>query len=308
MIERARACKAALGAVPLVINDRVDVALAIGCDGVHIGWDDMAPADARRLLGRDAIIGLTINSAAARRRDRPRPDRLRRHRRRLRHHLEGDEEQSPIGIAGMARVIEALHRRKPGFLTCGIAGINAANAAPVIEAGADGVSVISALSMAPDPRAAARRSAARRRCGAGEAEQQMTADRRHHRGIGFRRRRGHPGRSENLRRARRLWRLRHHRADRAEHQGRHRHPRRAAGFHRGADRRGVLRSQGRRGEDRHAVASAGAIDAVAAGLDRHKQSNIVLDPVMVATSGDRLLEPDAIDALRARCSFRRRWC
>ena len=51
MIERARACKAALGAVPLLINDRVDVALAIGCDGVHIGWDDMAPADARRLLG-----------------------------------------------------------------------------------------------------------------------------------------------------------------------------------------------------------------------------------------------------------------
>ena len=62
MVERARACKAALGRVPLVINDRVDVALAIGCDGVHIGWDDMAPADARRLLGPDAIIGLTINS------------------------------------------------------------------------------------------------------------------------------------------------------------------------------------------------------------------------------------------------------
>ena len=54
----------------------------------------------------------------------------------------------------MAKVIEALHRRKPGFLTCGIAGINAGNAAPVIEAGADGVSVISALSLAQDPRAA----------------------------------------------------------------------------------------------------------------------------------------------------------
>jgi hydroxymethylpyrimidine/phosphomethylpyrimidine kinase len=40
------------------------------------------------------------------------------------------------------------------------------------------------------------------------------------------------------------------------------------------------------------------IEAVAAGLDRHKQSNIVLDPVMVATSGDRLLKPDAVDALR----------
>ena len=56
--------------MPLLINDRVDVALAIGADGVHIGWDDMAPADARRLLGPQAIIGLTINSRAARGRDR----------------------------------------------------------------------------------------------------------------------------------------------------------------------------------------------------------------------------------------------
>jgi thiamine-phosphate pyrophosphorylase len=55
----------------------------------------------------------------------------------------------------MARVIAALHRRQPGFSTCGIAGINAKNASPVIEAGADGVSVISALSLAADPRAAA---------------------------------------------------------------------------------------------------------------------------------------------------------
>jgi thiamine-phosphate pyrophosphorylase len=154
MVERARAIKKALGRVPLVINDRVDVALAIGCDGVHIGWDDMAPEDARRLLGPDPIIGLTINSS-----------------------LRADAtdlslidyagiggvygttskvtKNSPIGIAGMAKVIEALHRRKPGFPTCGIAGINAGNAAPVIEAGADGVSVISALSLAPNPSTAA---------------------------------------------------------------------------------------------------------------------------------------------------------
>src|SRR5690606_30209085 len=62
MVERARSIKAAIGAVPLLINDRVDVALAAGADGVHIGWDDMDAADARRLLGPDAIIGLTINS------------------------------------------------------------------------------------------------------------------------------------------------------------------------------------------------------------------------------------------------------
>jgi thiamine-phosphate pyrophosphorylase len=153
MVERARAVKVALGKVPLVINDRVDVALAIGCDGVHIGWDDMAPADARRLLGPEAIIGLTINS----------PQRADMTDLGLIDYAgiggvygttSKQTKASPIGIAGMARVIEALHRRKPGFLTCGIAGINAANAAPVIEAGADGVSVISALSLAKDPRQA----------------------------------------------------------------------------------------------------------------------------------------------------------
>jgi thiamine-phosphate pyrophosphorylase len=154
MVERARACKAALGKVPLVINDRVDVALAIGCEGVHIGWDDMAPADARRLLGPDAIVGLTVNS----------PQRADATDLSLIDYagiggVYGTTSKktgnSPIGLAGMAKVIEALHRRQPGFLTCGIAGINAANAAPVIEAGADGVSVISALSMAKDPKAAA---------------------------------------------------------------------------------------------------------------------------------------------------------
>ena len=57
MIERARALVAALtgSGVPLIVNDRVDVALAAGAGGVHVGQDDMAVADARRLLGRDAI-------------------------------------------------------------------------------------------------------------------------------------------------------------------------------------------------------------------------------------------------------------
>jgi thiamine-phosphate pyrophosphorylase len=153
MVERARAIKAALGRVPLLINDRVDVALATGCEGVHIGWDDMAPADARRLLGPDAIIGLTINT----------PQRADATDLELIDYAgiggvygttTKQTTKLPIGVAGMAGVIAALHRRKPGFPTCGIAGINAANAAPVIEAGADGVSVISALSMAKDPRAA----------------------------------------------------------------------------------------------------------------------------------------------------------
>ena len=155
MIERARAVKAALGGVPLLINDRVDVALACGAAGVHIGWEDMHPADARRLLGPDAIIGLTISSPH--RADATDLDLI---------DYAGTggvygttskaTKNAPIGLAGLARVIEALQRRKPGFPVCGIAGINAGNAAAVIEAGAEGVSVISALSLTPDPRAAAR--------------------------------------------------------------------------------------------------------------------------------------------------------
>ena len=66
MVERARAVKAALApfGVPLLINDRVDVALAAGADGAHVGQDDMAVADARRLLGPQAIIGLSIKTVA----------------------------------------------------------------------------------------------------------------------------------------------------------------------------------------------------------------------------------------------------
>ncbi len=155
MVERARAIKAALGAVPLLINDRVDVALAAGADGVHIGWDDMEPRDARRLLGPDAIVGLTINS----------PQRADATDLSLIDYAgiggiygttSKQTRNKPIGNEGMARVIEALRRRRPGFAACGIAGINASNAAPVIEAGADGVSVISALSMTSDPQGAAR--------------------------------------------------------------------------------------------------------------------------------------------------------
>ena len=66
MIEQARAIMAVLAGtgVPLVVNDRVDVALAAGADGVHVGQDDMHVEDARRLLGPKAIIGLSIKTVA----------------------------------------------------------------------------------------------------------------------------------------------------------------------------------------------------------------------------------------------------
>jgi len=66
LIEEARAIKAMLqsAGTPLLINDRVDVALAAGAEGVHVGWDDMDPREARRLLGPQAIIGLSIKNRA----------------------------------------------------------------------------------------------------------------------------------------------------------------------------------------------------------------------------------------------------
>ena len=157
MIEEARALKAALApfGVPLIINDRVDVALAVGADGVHVGQDDMSVEEARGRLGPAPFIGLSIRTeqqaAAA-------PLAI------LDYVGIGGvygttskaSGKTPIGLQGLSRVIQVFRHRIGNFPACGIAGITAANAEAVIAAGADGVCVISALSYRPDPAAAAR--------------------------------------------------------------------------------------------------------------------------------------------------------
>ena len=157
MMEEARALIGVLAPrdIPLLINDRIDVALAAEADGVHIGWDDMSPADARLLLGKTAIIGLSIKTLEQ---ARAAPLDL------LDYVAIGgvygttskDNTSAPIGIAGLKEIAQAVRTRKADFPVCAIAGIGEANAAEVIEAGADGVAVISALSLAPDPQTAAR--------------------------------------------------------------------------------------------------------------------------------------------------------
>jgi len=141
--------------VPLLINDRVDVALAAEADGVHIGQDDMAAEDARLLLGRNAIIGLSIKSVA-----QAQAAPL--------EHLDyvaiggvfattsKGNTDPPIGLDGLRSIAQRIRARAPDFPICAIAGINESNAADVIAAGADGVSVISALSLAHNPAAAAK--------------------------------------------------------------------------------------------------------------------------------------------------------
>jgi len=159
LIDEIRAIKAALkgSGVPVLVNDRVDVALATGADGVHVGQDDMAVEDARRLLGPGAIIGLSIKSVTE----------AEAARLELIDYvgsggvyatLSKQQKNAPIGPHGLARIIDVLRRRaqKRPLPVCGIAGIDAGNAAAVITAGADGIAVISALSRAPDPAAAAR--------------------------------------------------------------------------------------------------------------------------------------------------------
>ena len=156
MVEEARAIKQALApfGIALVVNDRIDVALAAKADGVHIGPEDMAVEDARRLLGPDAIVGLSIKSVSE---AESAPVDL------IDYVGSGGvyatlsklQKNKPIGPDGLARIVAALHRRAPKLPLAGIAGINSSNAAVVIGAGADGVAVISALSLAPDPAAAA---------------------------------------------------------------------------------------------------------------------------------------------------------
>jgi thiamine-phosphate pyrophosphorylase len=157
LIDEARAIKNALipSGVPLLINDRVDVALASSADGVHVGQDDMGIEDARRLLGPKTIIGLSIKTIAQ---AEAAPTDL------LDYVGIGGvfatsskkNPDPPIGVYGLARIAGVFRRRAPKLPLVAIAGIEAGNAADVIAAGADGIAVISALSLQADAAAAAR--------------------------------------------------------------------------------------------------------------------------------------------------------
>jgi thiamine-phosphate pyrophosphorylase len=157
LVAQARDLKAVLAprSIPLLVNDRVDVALAAAADGVHVGQDDMQPEDARRLLGPGAIIGLSIKTVAQAQavpvgivdyvciggvftttsKHNPEP---------------------PVGIEGLTSILTVIRGRAPRLPIGAIAGIDATNAAAVMAAGVDGIAVISALSLAADVSGAAR--------------------------------------------------------------------------------------------------------------------------------------------------------
>ena len=136
--------------VALIVNDRVDLALAIEADGVHLGQDDIPPAVARKLLGPDAIVGVSAGS----------PAELALVEREGADYVgtgpfaptgSKADAGAAIGPAGIAAV-----RALTDLPMVAIGAISAANAAEAIRAGAQGVAVISAVVGAPDPEHAAR--------------------------------------------------------------------------------------------------------------------------------------------------------
>ncbi|MCE5210078.1 MAG: thiamine phosphate synthase [Deltaproteobacteria bacterium] len=137
--------------VPLIINDRVDVALASGAEGVHIGQEDMPYEMVRGLMGQKAIIGLSVETwedvEASQKLDVnyigvspvfPTPTKT--------------DTKGAWGLEGLAR-IKAFSRHP----LVAIGGLNESNIRDVVKAGAQCVAVVSAVCASSDPEAAARK-------------------------------------------------------------------------------------------------------------------------------------------------------
>jgi thiamine-phosphate pyrophosphorylase len=156
LVALARALRGALAGtgVPLLVNDRVEVARAAGADGVHVGQSDAAAAEARAALGPEAIVGLSVEAVAHTRAVDPQvvdyvgagpvfatPTKA--------------DHAMPLGFEGLA----ALCAASP-VPAVAIGGVKAEHAGRVLAAGARGLAVVSAICAAPDPGAAARSLAA----------------------------------------------------------------------------------------------------------------------------------------------------
>jgi thiamine-phosphate pyrophosphorylase len=152
-VETARALKAALAPLgaPLAINDRLDVALAVDADGLHVGQDDMPVEAARRLMGPGKFVGLSITALdQALRPDAAAADYLGVGP--IYAQSTKSDAAAPLGLDGLRRI-----RGLTGKPIVAIGGLTPDNSAPVLAAGADGLAVVSAIVAAADPEAAARR-------------------------------------------------------------------------------------------------------------------------------------------------------
>ena len=141
-LARSLASRCATAGVPLIVNDRVDVAVVSGAAGAHVGQRDQ-PATARRRLGPDGILGISVGTVdEARAAEAADADYL------------GvtvwptatKSDARPVGVDGLREVVAAT-----ALPVVGIGGIDAGNARLVLEAGAAGVAVSGAVVTAPDP-------------------------------------------------------------------------------------------------------------------------------------------------------------
>ena len=146
-LELAKALKRLLSptGIPLVINDRIDIALAADADGIHIGQSDMPCEDARKLLGNDKIIGLSIESEE---------DAVAANSLDVDYIAYSPVFDTPtktntsraIGLEGIKKI--SAFTRHPSVA---IGGINKSNTADIINSGADGIAVVSAIMSSEDP-------------------------------------------------------------------------------------------------------------------------------------------------------------
>lgn len=152
LMRQARTLQAVLKprGVPLIINDRLDVALAVGAEGVHLGQSDLPLADARRIAGERLRIGVSVESV---------DDALAAQAGGADYigvspvfaTATKTDTAAPLGLAGLAAV-----RRAVRLPIVAIGGVRRENAAAVIRGGADGIAVVSAIVAADDPERAAR--------------------------------------------------------------------------------------------------------------------------------------------------------
>lgn len=150
-LEDARALKALLAPlnVPLIINDRADIALAVDADGVHVGQKDMPVEIVRQMVGPGKIIGLSItNHEQIARPDAGQTDYLGLGPLYLQQ--TKSDAATPLGVEGFRALRAAT--TKP---VVAIGGLKADNSGPVIAAGANGLAVVSGIVSADDPKAAA---------------------------------------------------------------------------------------------------------------------------------------------------------
>jgi thiamine-phosphate pyrophosphorylase len=137
--------------IPFIVNDRLDVAIACGADGVHLGPDDIPIPEARKIMGSKKIIGASAHTAAqAKKAEALGADYVGAGQ--VFHTATKGIKQHPISINKLTEIRKAV-----SIPVIAIGGIKPANAARVMESGCAGVAVVSAIMSAKNPKRAAAR-------------------------------------------------------------------------------------------------------------------------------------------------------